>query len=393
MTLESNLIAAFQTVGADMKAVRASGPVAFDSAARRADAVLNAGATLDSGHRYTVRANEDAARFKVASGALIHDRGGASGTQTTTAAAYAGTQLPGPVGRIWVDFQVTDSTTEDVVLIVSGGSRPFTQPQVVSSGIVGSGFSDAACHLVVNPNGWSYGVLTDTPWTIDEIANGAFQPALEAGVTHTMRVDFDGAKVTVTTPRGVQVSATDTRIGTTAYRGPYAAIELYSDTGIQRSAAKIVSWGAAQEAPVTARAFAPAPLPETAAAMFAPATQLDVTAPSSSTDIAPGFALPVIIPTSQKLLVTASYWLEQTGADATYVVGLNVGAGTGDGWQRVVIGPHNGYITIRWLYQLNAPGALVTLSPEHHLAGTGAATAKFSNDMGFYGILTASPVQ
>ena len=111
MTLESNLTTAFQAVGADMKAVRASGPVAFDSAARRADAILMPGVTLDSGHRYTVRANEDAARFKFVSGALTHDRGGASGTQTTTAAAYAGTQIPGPVGRIWVDFQVADSTT------------------------------------------------------------------------------------------------------------------------------------------------------------------------------------------------------------------------------------------------------------------------------------------
>ena len=35
MTLESNLTAAFQAVGADIKAVRASGPVAVDSAARR----------------------------------------------------------------------------------------------------------------------------------------------------------------------------------------------------------------------------------------------------------------------------------------------------------------------------------------------------------------------
>ena len=392
MTLESNLTAAFQAVGADMKAVRASGPVAFDSAARRANGILNAGVTLDSGHRYTVRANEDAARFKFVSGALVHDRGGTSGTQTTTAAAYAGTQLPGPVGRIWVDFQVTDSTTEEVVLIVSGGSRPFTQPQVVSSGIVGSGFSDAACHLIVNPNGWSYGVLTDTPWTIDDVANGAFSPPLEAGVTHTMRVDFDGSKAIVTTPRGVQVTATDPRIATPAYRGPYAAVELYSGTGVQRSAAKILSWGAAQEAPVTARAFAAPAKPQTTAMQYAPTTQVDITVPTSSTDIAAAFGLPVTVPSSGKLLVRTQVYLEQTGADAIYLMGLNVGSGSGDGLQRVVTGPYRGLVTATWLWDIPVPGYSLTLYPEHFIAGTGSGTVRFGSSNGYFGSITATPV-
>ena len=392
MTLESNLNAAFQAVAADMKVVRASGSVAFDSTARRADGVLAAGVALDSGHRYTVRANEEAARFKFASGALIHDRGGSSGTQTTPAAAYAGTQIPGPVGRIWVDFQAADSTTEDVVLIVSGGSRPFTQPQVVSSGIVGSGFSDAACHLVVNPNGWSYGVLTDTPWTIDDVANGAFSPPLEPGVTHTMRVDFDGSKAIVTTPRGVQVTATDSRIANPAYRGPYAAIELYSDTGVQRSAAKIVSWGAAQEAPVTARAFAAPAKPQTTAMQYAPTTQVDLTVPTSSTDIAAEFGLPVTVPSSGKLLVRTQVHLEQAGDDAIYLMGLNVGSGSGDGLQRVVTGPYRGLVTAQWLWDIPVPGYSLTLYPEHFIAGTGTGTVRFGAGNGYFGSITATPV-
>lgn len=392
MTLEQNLTAAFQAVGADIKALQQGKTVAFDTAARKTNGTVQPGALMDSGHRATVRANVDQNRFKWQGGFLVHDRGGASGTATTASAAYLGTQMPGTVGRAWVDFQVTDSQSEDVVLVVSGGSRPFTTPTTVTSGIVGSGFTNAGAHLVISPAGWSYGILTDTPWTIDEVAAGAFSPPLEPDVTHTMRVDFAGDTVTITTPRGVAIKATDARIATSDYRGPYATVELYAATGVSNTASRIVSWGAAQEAPLAALAFAAPEKPQVTSMSYQPATQVDITVPTASADISPQFGLPVTVPASGKLLIRAQVWLEQAGADSIYLMGLNIGSGSGDGLQRVVEGPYKGIVTAEWLWNIPVPGYTLTVYPEHFMVGTGPSTVRFGAGSGYFGSISAAPV-
>lgn len=362
------------------------GSVVFDTAARKPDGVVQAGDRADSGHVLAVRANRDDARFRWRDGYLVHDIIGSD-----QAAAYVGTELPGTVGRAWVDFQVTDGASEEAVIIVTGGDRPFTTPVTPTAGIVGSGFADSAAHLVVGANGWSYGILTNDPWSIDEVANGAFQPPLEPGVTHTMRVDFDGDTVTVTTPRGVQVQATDPRIASPGYRGRFAAVELYAWQGSAHTETRIVSWGAAQEAPLAARSFQPPPVPETTGIWLAPTTQLDVTAPAASAVITPEFALPVTVPSTGKLLITATVHLDQDDA-AVYLMGLNIGSGTGDGLQRVKTGAHSGTVTARWLWQLPLPGYTTTITPQHFIAGGGTGTVRFGLGNGYFGSLTAVPV-
>lgn len=362
-----------------------SGSVAFDTAARKPDGVVQTGERADSGHTLAVRANRDDARFRWRDGYLVHDIIGSD-----PAAAYVGTELPGTVGRAWVDFQVTDGTSEEVVLIVTGGDRPFTTPVTPTAGIVGSGFADSAAHLTFGPNGWSYGILTNDPWSIDEVANGAFQPPLEPGVTHTMRVDFDGDTVTVTTPRGVQVQGTDPRIASPGYRGRFAAVELYAGQGSAQTATRIVSWGAAQDAPLAARAFAPPAVPETRAMLYAPAEQVDVAMPAAPADIAAGFALPVVIPSSGKLLVRVALYVEQTSG--IYLMGYNSGSGTGDGLTRVVSGAHDGNVSTTWLWTHPAPGAPATIRPQHFIAGGGAGTVRFGLGNGYYGSITATPV-
>lgn len=362
------------------------GSVAFDTAARKPDGVVQAGDRADSGHALAVRANRDDARFRWRDGHLVHDIIGSD-----HAAAYVGTELPGTVGRAWVDFEVTDGASEEAVIIVTGGDRPFTTPVTPTAGIVGSGFADSAAHLVIGPNGWSYGILTNDPWSIDEVANGAFQPPLEPGVTHTMRVDFDGDTVTVTTPRGIQVSATDPRIASPAYRGRFAAVELYAGAGAAQTPTRIVSWGAVQDAPLAARSFQPPQVPETTAVWLAPAAQLDIPVPSASAVITPAFSLPVTVPSTGKLLITATVHLDQD-APSIYLLGLNIGSGTGDGLQRVKTGAHSGTVTARWLWQLPVPGYTTTITPQHFIAGGGTGTVRFGLGNGYFGSLTAVPV-
>ena len=369
-------------------------PIAYDSFARRPDGLLTNGMPTASGHVYTVRANYDWARYVIEDGALTHSLG----TDTTTSAAYAGIEIPGPVGRIWADFEVTDANTEEVVLVVSGGDRAFVVPQVPlpPSELVGHGFADAAAHLTISPNGWSYGILTNSPWSIDPPAsgpvNGAFNPPLEPGVRHTITIDFDGDQATVTTPRGIKITCTDPRFATPQYRGRFACVESYASQGNLNTPARILSWGAVQEAPLAARSFTPDPPPAMRAMQYRPQPPVDVPAPGVSTDIHPDFALPITIPSGGKLLVTVAYWLDQSGTDSTYLMGLNHGSGSGDGVKRAVIGPYRGIITSSWLWEINAPGYVTTIRPEHFMVNGGAATARFDNSMGWYGTITATPV-
>ena len=84
--------------------------------------------------------------------------------------------------------------------------------------------------------------------------------------------------------------------------------------------------------------------------------------------------------------------LEQTGADAIYLMGLNVGSGSGDGFQRVVTGPYRGLVTATWLWDIPVPGYSLTLYPEHFIAGTGSGTVRFGSSNGYFGSITATPV-
>lgn len=358
--------------------------VAYDLAHRKTDGVLQAGDLLESGHVYTVRADLDAARFKWASGALVHD----IQTELSQSAAYAGVELPGPVGRVWCDFEFTGANPENVVLIASGGDRPFTQPATDINGIVGTGFTDAAAHLVLSPTTLSYGVLTGTPFGIEEIAAAFFDPPLPVDTLLTVAVDFADDTVTITSPlNGTQIVRTDARFATDDFRGPYAAIELYA--GATSTPTKIMSWGAAQETPKAARVFTPEP-DRTFASEYRPATQLDVAMPAAPARVSNNFNLPVVIPASGKLLVEAQLHVVQSAG--TYLLGLNNGAGSGDGFQRVVTGAYNGPVTVRWLWTHPVPGTQATIYPEHFLVEGGTGTARFSSEMGYYGVLTATPV-
>lgn len=365
--------------GLDASAVN---DVAYDVAARKSDGAVQPGDLLSSGHPCTVRADSDAARFRYVGGSLTHDvQAGLS-----QSAAYVGVELPGPVGRVWCDFEFTGANPESVVVIASGGDRPFTQPATDINGIVGTGFTDAAAHLVLSPTTLSYGVLTAQPFGIEEIAAVFFDPPLPVDTPLTVAVDFHGDTVDITTPTGTRVTRTDPRIATAAYRGPYAAVELYA--GSTSTPVLISSWGASQEAPIAARVYSPAiELP--VAAEFRPATQLDVAFPSSPTRISDDFGLPVTIPSSGKLLVTAQLHINQTSG--TYLLGLNNGSGTGDGFQRVVTGAFNGPVHVQWLWTHPVPGHQTVIRPEHFVVD-GAGTARFSSSMGYYGVLAATPV-
>lgn len=378
--------AALRGLNADLTAVESavSSDVAYDMAFRKPDGVLQAGDRLESGHSYTVRADSDAARFRWADGALVHD----IQTELSQSAAYAGVELPGRVGRLWVDFEFTGANPEDIVLIVSGGPRPFTEPATDVNGIVGTGFTSAAAHLVLSPGGFSYGILTGTPFGIEQAASGAFEPPLPNDTPLTVIVDFTEDTVTVTTPpNGTQIVRTDARFATDEYRGPYAAIELFA--GATSTPTRVLSWGATQETPRPARVFTPE-VERVSASDFRPTTQLDVSIPSAPARISDSFNLPVTIPSSGKLLVTAQLHLVQSSG--TYLLGLNTGAGSGDGLQRVVTGAYDGPVTVRWLWTHPAPGMSSTIYPEHFLAGGGTGTVRFSGPMGYYGVLTATPV-
>lgn len=367
-------------------------PVAFDTYARKPDGTLQTGFTLDSGHTGTVRASHNDVRFKIVNGSLVHDRG----TGSTAAAAYAAATVPGVVGRAWIDFEFTDGNSESAVLIVSGGTQPFTQPISGTNGIVGNGFTSAATHLVIQPGGWNYGILTGDPFTIDTIAENWYSPALAPNVRHTFRVDFDGNKVTITDPFGVQVTRTDARLANPAYHGEHVCVELYSDNGVGSSATKIVGWGATQDAPTSARDFTVAAPPAAQSMLWMPTTDYTFTVPQSSTRISDAnFSLPCRVPASAKVKVDVQVYLTQTGTDTTFLMGLNMGSGTGDGIQRVKVGPHTGTIHASWIWEAPpaAIGAVVPLKPEAFIVGTaGVSKIDFSSTMGYYGQISYQPV-
>lgn len=380
---------AFRGLDTDLTAVETSGgggggpsDLAYDTAARKPNTTLEKGDRLDSGHTYTVRASHPNTRFKWANGRLVHDILGG-----VDSAAYAGVELPGPVGRVWVDFEFTGANPEEVVLIASGGNRPFTQPENNPDALVGNGFTSAATHLVLSPTRLNYSILTGTPFGLDTLADVYFNPPLPTGQRFTLIVDLHGDTVTITSPLGTQVVRTDPRIGTAAFRGPYAAVELFA--GSTSTPTLIHGWGAAQESPDAARKFIP-PAEPPVAMTFMPSTAVDVPAPGSSTVISPQFALPAVIPTSGKLLVTVQYFLDKT--TGTYLIGLNSGAGSGDGIQRVRTSAHGGTIRAQWLWTHPVPGTRVTIRPEHFLVDGGTATARFHSAMGYYGVISASPM-
>ena len=103
--------------------------------------------------------------------------------------------------------------------------------------------------------------------------------------------------------------------------------------------------------------------------LYAPAAQVDVAMPAAPADIAAGFALPVVIPSSGKLLVRVALYVEQTSG--IYLMGYNSGTGTGDGLTRVVSGAHDGNVSTTWLWTHPAPGSPAAPGP----SGSAPATA------------------